>query len=186
MSNSGDLDTLIYSYYSGNISFSEYSSKSADLHAKIRNERFQRDLAESEQKRAFEQQQLQEKERQQEEINRKQQAEEQKKRNEAHAWALYEEKRKNDSLMFVESIGAWQNNQENEVVEFISEKAAALHAKNKTLDDILQFLADKYGPDIILKGLLAEAEISHLSDKELSVKLNDILFHGGRSSSINV
>ena len=88
--------------------------------------------------------------------------------------------------MFVESIGAWQNNQENEVIEFISEKAAALHAKNKTLDDILQFLTDKYGPDIILKGLLAEAENSHLSDKELSVKLNEILFHGGRSDSINV
>lgn len=184
-----ELSSLQFDYYSGNVVFSEYSSRSSDLERRIR----QFDYEESEERIASKKKAEQERQDKRDKLwqDLKNKAIQEQKRIQAQR-AEYEKFKLAQLKKAKTATSIILNEQKDinyeEVIEqHLESVATKISAKNLILNEMLHYIENKLGKNVVLNEIKNAEKSSKISDEEsLNNAMRDILLHQGKTTNVNI
>ncbi|UNH29331.1 hypothetical protein MNY64_18205 (plasmid) [Moellerella wisconsensis] len=188
-----ELSSLQSDHYSGNVGFLEYSSRSSDLERRIRQfddeKRVQGRIAseKAEQERKDKEDKLW-----QDLRIRENKAIQEQKRIQAIQRAEYEkfklaqlEKAKTASSIILNEQK--DINYEKVIERHLESVATKILAKNLILNEMLHYIENKLGKNVVLNEIKNAEKSSEINDKEsLNNAMRDILLHQGKTTNVNI
>lgn len=184
-----ELSSLQSDYYSGNVGFSEYSSRSSDLERRIRQFDYEERIASKKKAEQDEQERQDKRDKLWQDLENKaiqEQKRIQAQRAEYEKFKLAQLKKAKTATSII--LNEQKDINYEEVIEqHLESVATKISAKNLILNEMLHYIENKLGKNVVLNEIKNAEKSSKISDEEsLNNAMRDILLHQGKTTNVNI